>query len=488
MKGYGISRTSSVKTNAILNVLLTVTNILFPLITFPYVSRVLQADILGRVNWYSNISSYLVTLASLGISTYGIRATAKVRDEREKLSQVSQELFILNLVGSVAVTVILILVSNFSLKLRQDTSLLYICCLIIVFTPFSMNWLFSGLEQYSYITKRSLFLKTSALILTLLLVRRQEDYVWYAGLLASVPILTGLINFAYARSFISFHLRKLNFKSHIRPMILLFASILAINVYTHLDAVMLGVISGDTEVGYYTVAVYVKTALLAFVNAISVVLMPRITYLVESGNKGLVDKLLRKSIIVIMHVAIPLTLFFVFEASDTVLVLGGDGYLPAITCMRVTMPVLIVSGVSNITGNQILIPRGKDEAYTKAVMIGAVVDILLNSILMSKYGCVGAAIATLVAEVTQLTVQLYFAGTFILESISWKSIAKIVFSGAISSSIAYICANTLADQPLFRLIVSAIALFNIYVLLIYIMKEQVFIDTVHDAIQKLKRT
>lgn len=465
----------SIKVNALLNIIYTVSNIVFPMITFPYVSQILQVDYLGKVNFFTNIASYATMVAALGISTYGIREVAKSRESKGELSKVVSELLAINSISTAVIVVVLLCSGGLINRLRQDYTLLLLNCLQILATPIGMNWLFSGLEEYSYITKRSLFVKTLSLACVFLFVRDQSDYFIYATILVLSAILGYVWNFVYAQKFVRFQKHKLNVKRHIKPMLVLFGSILAINVYTHLDTIMLGFINGDKDVGLYTTAVYVKTALLTLVNAISAVMLPRISYYVRVGKAEEIESVLNKSISIICMIAVPLTIFFIVCAKETILVLGGEGYLEAVPCMMIIMPVLLISGFSNITGNQILIPLEKDGCFMKAVICGATVDLLLNMVLMPRYGCIGAAVATLVAELLQMSIQLYFARNYVRKSINRKSIVKIVFS-AIVSSLSFLLMAQFQGVPLLTLAVSAVLYFTLYIGMLLILRETYFIS------------
>lgn len=466
----------SLKINALLNIIYTVSNIVFPMITFPYVSRVLQVDYLGKVNFFTNIASYATMVAALGISTYGIRAVARSRGDKKELSRVVSELLTINGFATAVVVAALLCSSVLINRFRQDYILLLLNCLQILATPIGMNWLFSGLEEYSYITKRSLCVKTVSLVCVFLFVRDQSDYFIYAAILVLSAVLGYVWNFVYAHKFVRFQIHGLNVKRHIRPILILFGSILAINVYTHLDTIMLGFFNGDKDVGLYTTAVYIKTALLTLVNAISAVLLPRISYYVREGKAEEIESMLNQSISVICMIALPLTIFFIACARETILVLGGEGYLEAVPCMIIIMPVLLISGFSNITGNQILIPLEKDGCFMKAVICGAVADLLLNMILMPRYGCIGAAVATLVAELLQMSIQLYFARDYVRKSINRKSIVKIVIA-AMVSSLSFLLVTQFHGAPLLTLAVSAVLYFAFYAGMMLVLRETYFIST-----------
>ncbi len=464
----------SLKINALLNVIYTVINIAFPLITFPYVSRILQVELLGRVNFFSNVASYATMIAALGVSTYGIRTVARVKSNKEDLSKVTSELLFINFSLSILIVGALLASSSFICKFKSNFMLLCINCILILSTPLGINWFFSGLEEYEYITKRTLCIKFVSLLSIFTLIHNQNDYLLYAGIIVASSVAGFACNFVYSKRFVSLKFTELNIKQHLKPMAILFASILAINVYTHLDTIMLGFINGDEEVGLYTTAVYVKTALLTLVNAISAVLLPRISHYVKEGKQNEIRDILEKSSSLICMISVPLTAYFMIEANNVILVLGGREYIDAVPCMITIMPVLVISGFSNILGNQILIPLEKDNCFMKAVSIGAIVDLILNILLMPKLASVGAATATLIAEFVQMLIQFYFAKDYICKSINRESIFKIILSAFIASATLGLCCKFIATTPIISILISSVLFFGVYILVLFIAKEKYF--------------
>lgn len=478
----------SIKKNALLNITYTLVNILFPIITFPYASRILLVDKMGVVSFFSSIANYALMFGSLGISMYGIRATAKIRDDKKELSKVAIELEIINIVATFIVLLLLGLSVPFVDKLNAHPALLIVNLVLILSGAFGMNWLYSGLEQYSYITKRTVAVKLVSIMLMFGLVRSADDYVVYAAIMAFSSIASNILNFIYSRKFIEIPRKlSLDFIQHFKPMLLLFSSILAVSVYTNLDTVMLGFISGDREVGLYTVAVKAKTLLLTMVNAISTVLLPRLSYYFSNRMETEYNHTVKKSVCIIFMVSIPLTIFFTLEASECIAILGGSDFIDATLCMQIIMPTLLISGFSNITGNQVLIPLGKDSCFMRAVTVGAVVDLLLNVFMIPAFGAVGAAIATLFAEIAQMSIQLYFSRQYIIPNINWKSILKIFSVAIVAGMIIMILKKIIQFNAIINIIVLFAIYFGIYVFLLLVTKEKLIIEICNELLSKIKR-
>lgn len=478
----------SLKVNAVLNIIYKLSSIVFPLIVYPYVSRVLLADNMGKVSFFTALTNYAMMIGSLGVSTYGVRATAKVRDDKRELSITVKELMRLNLNVTSIVLLVLIGTVPFVVRFQQNWPLLLISCIQIAVAPFSMEWLYNGLEQYDYITRRAITIKLISLVLIFTFVHKRSDYVIYAGIMAFGYVGNYIWNYAHSRRFIDYSVKtEWNIKRHLKPTILLFASILAINIYTNVDTIMLGFINGDRAVGLYDVAVKAKLVLLQLINAISMVLFPRLSYYLANDDVNSYNKILKKSISIIMCLAVPMCLFFIIGAKDVVLVLGGSDYVDATLGMQILMPILVISGFSNITGNQMLLPHGKDSSYMKAVTCGAVVDIILNLVFMPKFSLYGAAAATLVAEIVQMSIQTYEAKEYIKGNFNFAEVIRIAIAAFLSTIVLVLIRNHISFTPLINLIICFIAFACIYALLLIVFRVGVFTELLAESSHKLHK-
>ena len=467
---------NSIKKNVVLSIAYNILNIIFPLITFPYVSRVLMVEGLGNVTFFSTMANYAIMLSALGINTYGVRAVSRVRDNKKQLSKVTVELLIINAVASVTVVLLLLISSLYVTKFSSEPILLAINCALIFTSPFGLNFLFYGLEQYRYITKLSILVKTN------------DYYCVYAAITAFSTIGAYIFNLLYARKFITFtELKNLEYSPHFNSMMFFFASSLAVSVYISLDTIMLGFISGDEQVGLYAVAVKIKTLLLIVVNAISAVLFPRLSYYIATNRLDDFRNVLIKSFSTILMISIPLTIFFIIESRDSVIFLGGQDYLESSSCMKIIMPILILSGISNITRNQILLPIVKEKCFMKAVIAGAFIDLILNILLMPTWGCVGAAIATLLAECTQLSIQLYYSQAYVIHAIKWKIILHIIISTVCSSLFLVYIQIKVHYSGLLNILFGSICFFMCYGFILVIMKDDLILDYLKEFHKLRKR-
>ena len=277
-----MSKNKSLKLNFIMNAILTMSQFAFPLITFPYISRVLQPAGTGMVSFATSVVAYFCMFSQLGIPTYGIRACAKVRDDKETLSRTVQELFLINLIMCIF-TYIAFFIALFTVpKFSQNKPLFLIISLTILFNAIGVEWLYKALEQYTYITVRSIIFKFIALVFMFLLVKQPDDTVIYGGLSILAASASNIFNFFHVHKYIQLKpIGNCRFRLHLKAILIFFAMSCATTIYTNLDTVMLGFMKTDVDVGYYNAAVKIKNVLLGVVTSLGTVLLPRASYYVE---------------------------------------------------------------------------------------------------------------------------------------------------------------------------------------------------------------
>lgn len=403
------AKVKSVKFNMIMNAILTMSNIIFPLITFPYATRILLPAGMGKISFATSVVAYFSMFAQLGIPTYGVRTCAKIRDDKEKLSKTVQELLIIN-VATVLISYAVFAGAILAVpRFNREKELLIIMGISILLNAMGVEWLYKALEQYSYITIRSIIFKVVALLGMFLLIHNKEDYIIYGGITIFAASASNILNFINLRKHITLKpLGGYELKKHMKPMLVFFAVSVAATIYTNLDNVMLGFMKDDTEVGYYTAAVKVKTILVSLITSASVVLLPRASLYIEKGAKDEFYRILNKTLRLILIMAIPLAIYFIMYAEESILLLSGKEFANSILPMQIIMPTLIFIGMTNLIGIQMLVPLGKEMLVFWSEVAGAIIDLILNAILIPSYGAAGAAVGTLVAEIAVLTLQIIF--------------------------------------------------------------------------------
>lgn len=474
--------------NMLLNGLLKVSSLIFPVIAFPYASRILFPEGIGKVSFATSVLAYFTMLAQMGIPTYGIQACAKARDNKEELSRTVHELLLTNLLTMIFSYSIFFVFLSVVQRLQKDNLLFLVMSTMVFLKVIGTEWLYQALEEYSYITITSLVFKIIAIPALFIMVRDRQDYIYYGILVVFASYAPGIINFLHIRKYIFIKpLGNYHIKRHIKQVVVLFAVSCATMVYTNMDTVMLGIIKNSKEVGYYDTAVNIKGVLVSLVTAAGMVLLPRMSYYLEKGMEKEFKETCKKAIHIMTCAAWPVAVYFIIFAKESINLVSGPAFAKSVVPMQIIMPTVLLIGLTNIIGIQVLVAmgRGKDTLYS--VLAGAAADLVLNIILIPLYGAAGAAAGTLVAEIVVLLVQYNYIKELAgrpFEGIHWK---KLIMA-CLASIIVSIWIKFLNIPVVFTLILSAMLFFGSYIGMLLLQKEPVIMEISCKAGALLKKT
>lgn len=453
----------SIRYNFIMNFILSASQFLFPVITFPYVSRVLTAAGNGKVSFAASVANYFIMVASLGIPTYGIRACAQVKNDRLTLSKTVHELFIINLVMTLLTTLTFFASVQLVPRFWAEKTLFYINGINILLNMFGMNWLYQAMEQYDYITFRSIGFKLLSIALMFLLVHRQSDYIIYGAITVFAAVGSYVLNLLRLRSFIDVRwIGNYNYHRHFKPILILFSQSLAVSIYTNLDTVMLGFMKTDVDVGYYHAAVKIKTLLLNLVTSLGNVLLPRMSFYVKEKKMEAFTDTTIKALNCTILMAAPLTVFFILNAKAAITLLAGDGYAGAVAAMQIIMIAIIPNAITGVLGIQVLTALEKEKYVLLSVCVGAVSDLLLNLLLIPGYGAAGAAFATMIAEFLVMIVQICYTYRLILPRIRQLRFGQYFGLTALSAIPTLFLFRTNLRYSVVQLFASGVLFFGVF--------------------------
>ena len=395
--------------NYVMNTLLTIGSIVFPLITFPYASRMLGPAGTGSVAFVSSITTYFTLFAQLGMPLYGVRECAKVRGKRQELSQLVLELLVISLI-STSISILLLVASVLFLpQLNVYSDLFIVFGTTVVLGSLGMEWMYKGLEEYTYISACSLSCKALAILAMFLLVRSQDDVVAYAAVSVLASTGSNVCNIFRAKRLVDFRGHdSLRLRRHLKPIIMLFTLTAVTSIYTSMNSTMLGILSSTEEVGYYDVAVKVRSLSVSLVTSLSVVLLPRASYYLGKGEKDLFFSLSSKSIRFNFIFACAISAFIFLFSEQIVALLAGKEYAASVMPMRILSIAVILVALSNVMGTQMMVPLGMERGSLISALCGAGIAFFLNLLLLSSLGALGSAASTLFAEGVVLGVQLLF--------------------------------------------------------------------------------
>lgn len=478
----------SLKYNYILSVGINLAGYIFPLITYPYVTRVLGATGIGRVSFAETAASYFVLLTSLGIPTYGIRACAAVRDNKKELAKVTKELITISMIMMFISLSIFLALILFLPEFAPRRELLLINCITIVLTPFGVNWFFSAIEDFTYITIRTLIIKFVTLISTFIFVKDVNDYNLYALVLVISTAGSYIFNFSYMNKLVNIkEVGNLELKKHLKPILLLFATTAAATIYSNVDVTMLGFVTGDTQVGIYNVAHKLRQVILSLVSTAGTVLIPRLSYYITNNKKEEFNALIVKTIHFIFFSSVSLMLFFYTVARESVMIIAGSGYESSIIVFKCILPTIVFCAFSNMTGLQILVPMEKENILLRSLVIGAAIDVILNYFFISQLKATGVAIATSIAELCVLGYQIWYLYKKNLINISHVKIGKTISFSIIAFILTIAVGNLIYGlDSVIIFILKAVIYWGTYILLLLAFRDEFLLSVLNPMLKKVR--
>ena len=473
----------SLKLNAFFNVVRNVLRLIFPLITFPYVSRVLMPEGIGKVNFANSIVMYFYTIASLGIGSYGIREAAKIRNDRLSLAKFTKEMLSINMVSTLVSYILLAASLVFVKKFESYRILIIVNSSSIILNTIGFEWLYSALEEYGYITLRSIIFQIISLALTFILVRNSDDVVNYALVSVISNVGSNVCNLIHARRYLDLKTKvKLEIKKHLKPIFLLFLSSIAITVFSILDTSMVGFIKDDVEVGYYTSASKIIRMIRDLFPAISTVMFARVSYYVGTKETQKIKEVTGQIFNLFYALSIPICMGFILLMKPILLLMCGSEFLPAVAVGQVLAPLVILSSISGYLSGAVLISFGREKIYMYVEVGAALLDIVLNFAFIPKYGALGAGIATLITElvmfiVFHISVKNEISGVKIK-----KALVQYIISSVIMALVVYMEIKYLPLSPILQILLGAVSGALIYFVILVIMKN----DFLQSSLNNLK--
>ncbi len=422
----GESNRASVPFNFAMNFLLRLSGTICAAISYPFAFRMIGEAGMGKAAFAASVGSFFLLLAGMGVSAYGVRECARVRDDPATLRQTARELLCLQLTMTLTSMVLLLIAVAAVPRLWENRLLFLIQGGQLLFHALDTEWLFAAEERYAFLTVRSFVTKLAAVALILLFVRRPEDYRLYALITASAAVLGYLWNFMGAGKRLRGQGKRLRPLRHLRASAVFCLQSAAVTVYTGLDSVLLGFLKDDAMVGVYDAAAKIRSVLVMFIASLSAVLLPRFSYYLSTRQEERFRRGLRMSSSFVLLITLPLMAYFLLlgESCLTVLYDGVSG--DTLRCLRILIPTVFLVGCSNTTGIQLLTPMNMERTVTLSTVVGAAVDLIADLLLIPGLGAVGAALGTLIAETAVLAVQLFAVRKLGIRLMEPKSALRIL--------------------------------------------------------------
>ena len=391
-----------VKKNILYSSVLTTANYIFPLLVYPYVSRVLGVTNIGICNFIDSIIQYFILFSMMGVTIMGTREIAASKADSSSLDGKFSSIIVLNGITTLLALVTLIIVTIFIPQLWENKQMMIYGGVKLISNFMLIEWFYKGLEDFRYITIRTIGVKCLFVLSVFIFVKDSDDYSIYYLLTCLMVSGNAIINFIHSGKFVKFKLKLISFSSVIKPFFTLGAYMLITSMCTTFNIVYLGFVTNDTEVGYYTTATKLYSILLALFTGVTSVIMPRMSVLLANGNDTEYKNLLQKSIKLLFSFSIPVIVFTITFAPEIIMLISGSGYDGAIIPMRIVMPLILIIGYEQIIVIQGLMPLRKDKEIMKISVTSASLSLMLNVVLVSKLQSIGSSIVWTCTETLTL--------------------------------------------------------------------------------------
>lgn len=395
-----------IKRNILYSGILMTSNYVFPLLVYPYVSRVLGVEKIGLCGFVDSIINYFMLFSMMGMMIMGTREIARLRSAHASLDGAFSSLLSLNGLATVAALALLAAATLTVPDLREHADMMVCGAVKLVSNFFLIEWFYRGLENFRFITLRTVLVKCFYVAAVFVFVKAESDYVVYYLLTALMVTVNAVINMLYSRRFARFTMRKVCVKEYVAPFFILGVYMIFASMYTTFNSAYLGFVCGDVQVGYYTTATKLYTIIIGIFTAFTGVMLPHMSALISDGRIDEFKEMLVKSWDVLVSFSVPAILFAVIFAPQIVLIISGEGYDGAVVPMRIVMPLILIIGIEQILVIQALMPLKKDRVIMRNSIIAALLSVVLNVALVHSLQSVGSAIVWVVCETTVLILSL----------------------------------------------------------------------------------
>lgn len=475
----------SIKKNYLYNLAYQILILILPIITTPYISRVLGAEQVGVYSFTISIVTYFTLFGTLGVSLYGQREIAYAREDKDRRKKAFLEIVLFRFITmaiSIAVFCFTYASNNEYQKYFQ------ILILYLLAYAFDISWFFQGMEEFKKTVTRNFIVRLGSVCCIFLFVNTQQD-LWKYLLIYSLADLLGNISlwFYLPKYFKGIEVKDLNIKRHMVPIILLFIPQIAIKLYSVVDKTMIGyMITNKSALGNYEEAYKVVNVLFTVVSSLGVVMVPRIASIFASGDKKTLNEYIIKSFRFMFFLAFPMLMGVVTVSKEFIPIFLGQGYEQAATIVNILAPMILACGITNVIGTQYLLPTKKQNQYTISILAGLIVNIMLNLMLIPTYGAFGAAIATTISEFVVVAVQSYYIRKEISIRKAFTSGSKYLIA-AMVMLVACLGIGIIYTTGIISVIAKVAVGMIVYLIMLIILKDK-YVYEIRDMVKsRLKR-
>ena len=456
-----------------------------PVITFPYVSRVLGPENIGRINFIDYACQFLILLASFGIPYYGVREIAKAGKDIKRISLLISELtFIHVLITLFSITIFSVLIF-FQPAQSSDKELIALAAINILANAFGLEWMIHGLEDFKFLARRSFLVKIISLAAIFILIRSSSDYLNYYLILIAGNVAILIIDLLYVLKKKIGFIRPQNIRKHLKPLSLFFLTTVSLSLYTFFDTVILGIISGTLAVGFYTTGLKILRLSQNLINDIGSVMLPRVSFLIEKGEKSEINRIINKSLQYIITIAIPFGTFIFLASHEIISLLAGEKFLASVAILQLLSVLPLIAGLTNLFFLQVLLPHGKEKIILAGLILGSLVSIASNIILCPIYGERGAALSCIAAEISIALFLGLYSVKQVRFQMPWQTIGGSISAALSFVPVIFLC-QKLSGNPLIVLITEGIFCLASFVLIQLLFRNNILREGIQFFFPQLK--
>lgn len=477
----------SIFENYIFNIILFIFSTSFPLITAPYVSRVLGTNNIGIVNYSFSIISMYIIFAEFGVTVYGVRGVAKYKEDRKKLSNFVSSIFILSLILTSIISVIYII--SIPYFTEDNKNIWIIMFMYLAFVPLSFEWFFIGSEKFKYVTIRSVIIKVISLGLIFIFVREKDHYIRYAIILMISQVFNFLVNFISAKKYWDFSLNGVSLVNTFKESSIFFVTIFISSLFTTFDKVLVGTFTDNSSLALYFRNRQITTMTIGITTALVRVLTPRLAILMNNKSNREYKELLYKSYNYYLLIALPTSMGLIFLGKEILFIFGGIEFLKGYDSFIILSIWLLFAGINVFVDNQISIPNNKEVFTTISCIIIAILNVFLNLILTPKYGIMGASLALLISEISGSIVHILLlkrSNLFFIKLFD-KNIIKIILATITMGIILQLIKLNTSFSYLINIIVLVPIGILTYFFTLHIVKEDIIKGLTINIFFKIKK-
>lgn len=483
-----MNRSKSLANNAILSALKTLTAIVFPLITYPYITRILLIEDIGKINFSQSIVSYFLLIAAFGIPPFAIRTGAQLKDDIGKLREFANRIFTINCITSTFAGVLLYYVSISTSALSDYRTIIWIQGLAVFLLPIGVEWLYTIFEDFLYITIRSVIIQMVSLLLMFAFVRKKEDVYIYVLIVTISNALGNIYNFYHVKKYIQIKpIKKIAWNTYKSSVSIFFINSLTSTIYLNSDTTLLGLMCNDYFVGLYSVAVKIYSICKQVINAVVASVIPRLSYL-WNKDKCEFENLLSQIINLMVMLCIPVTFGTIILRESIIGFLFGVQYAEAATTLGILSLAIFFAVFSNVLANGVLVCMNYERKVVRATILSAIVNVVLNCVCIPLFKHNGAALTTLLAEIIMMSISLLYTKDIVAKVLNVKEYVKCIFAGVIMYIGSSVLSMIVSDRSNMIIIYQVVVCAMLYCTSLYLMRSMTFVQILDFILLKVRRS